>query len=248
MGAGGGRARSGARLTRACAFWSPSPRPPPERLPHSQAGTPGSEEGPQRLARRAPAGGPRRSPWLARPAGTGRHGDPPPAHLRGGSPHLPCSPPSAALPHSGSQPGSPQAVKGWDPGPWASCRGQAGWGRTTHSSHSVPRDEETGGQGGPELARRLGPGRYDPQHGMFPMSSAYSLSQRGAVDAWGQGVERRRGEQTVWWPRKCPNGKEDAQGRRMPRGPGAPHSQRARARQCPGGPRPRASRSRCVRR
>lgn len=29
-------------------------------------------------------------------------------------------------------------------------------------------------------------------------------------------MERRRGEQTVWWPRKCPNGKEDAQG---PRGP-----------------------------
>lgn len=110
-----GRARKAASLTRACASWSPSPRPPPGRLPHSRAGTPGSAEGPRRLVRRVPAGGPRQSRWHAHPMGKGQDDALPaqpdqlsrPASVgRGSGPGEgmggPCpTAPPAALPHSG---------------------------------------------------------------------------------------------------------------------------------------------------
>lgn len=38
------------------------------------------------------------------------------------------------------------------PGPLGLLPRTGGLGRTAHSSHTVPRDEETRGQGGPQLA------------------------------------------------------------------------------------------------
>lgn len=154
-----------AGLTPACASWSPSPRPPPQHPPHSPAGTPGSAEGPRRLARRAPAGGPRRSRWRARPAGKGpvgtlcRWGQTQPCSasppLPGGAPDqgehvLPAfshRPPR--LPHRTLRAKECGRVRPWTLG---LLRGWAGWGGAAHRSHSVPRDEEADGEadgGGP---------------------------------------------------------------------------------------------------
>lgn len=128
---------------------------------------------------------------------------------------------------------SPWGGKGRDRGPWASCRGRVGWDGLHAAATLFP------GMRRPEV-RGTTAGRVTLTHNVSDELSLQLWSQRGALDARegedgpGRGAERPAG-------RASPNG-----GRRgHPRGL---DSRRARAQRCPGGPRPRASRSRCARR